>query len=84
MIFGSTSTKNINGGFAGLAIGLSLTLIHIVGIPLTGVSVNPARSIGPALLVGGEALSQVWLFIVAPIIGAALSALVWKTVLEKN
>ncbi|MFD2585102.1 aquaporin Z [Pedobacter vanadiisoli] len=84
VIFGSTSTKNINGGFAGLAIGLSLTLIHIVGIPVTGVSVNPARSIGPALLVGGEALSQVWLFIVAPIIGAALSALVWKTVLEKN
>ncbi|MBO9671928.1 MAG: aquaporin Z [Sphingobacteriaceae bacterium] len=84
VIFGSTSTKNINGGFAGLAIGLSLTLIHIVGIPVTGVSVNPARSIGPALLVGGEALSQVWLFIVAPIIGAALSALIWKTVLEKN
>jgi aquaporin Z len=84
VIFGSTSTKNINGGFAGLAIGLSLTLIHIVGIPVTGVSVNPARSIGPALLVGGEALSQVWIFIVAPIIGAALSALVWKTVLEKN
>ncbi|TBO41085.1 aquaporin Z [Pedobacter kyonggii] len=84
VIFGSTSTKNINGGFAGLAIGLSLTLIHIVGIPVTGVSVNPARSIGPALLVGGEALSQVWLFIVAPIIGAALSALVWKTVLEKS
>lgn len=84
VIFGSTSTKNINGGFAGLAIGLSLTLIHIVGIPVTGVSVNPARSIGPALLVGGEALSQAWLFIVAPIIGAALSALVWKTVLEKN
>jgi aquaporin Z len=84
VIFGSTSTKNINGGFAGLAIGLSLTLIHIVGIPVTGVSVNPARSIGPALLVGGEALSQVWLFIVAPIIGAILSALVWKTVLEKS
>lgn len=84
VIFGSTSTKNINGGFAGLAIGLSLTLIHIVGIPVTGVSVNPARSIGPALLVGGQALSQVWLFIVAPIIGAALSAVVWKTVLEKN
>jgi len=84
VIFGSTSTKNINGGFAGLAIGLSLTLIHIVGIPVTGVSVNPARNIGPALLVGGETLSQVWLFIVVPIIGAALSALVWKTVLEKN
>lgn len=58
VIFGSTSTKNIHGGFAGLAIGLSLVLIHIVGIPVTGVSVNPARSIGPAIFVGGEALSQ--------------------------
>ncbi|WP_199748298.1 MULTISPECIES: aquaporin Z [unclassified Pedobacter] len=84
VIFGSTSTKNINGGFAGLAIGLSLVLIHIVGIPVTGVSVNPARSIGPAILVGGQALSQVWLFIVAPIAGAVLSGIVWKTVLERN
>jgi aquaporin Z len=84
VIFGSTSTKNINGGFAGLAIGLSLVLIHIVGIPVTGVSVNPARSIGPAILVGGQAISQVWLFIVAPIAGAILSGIVWKTVLERN
>lgn len=84
VIFGSTSTKNINGGFAGLAIGLSLVLIHIVGIPVTGVSVNPARSIGPAILVGGQALSQVWLFIVAPIVGAVLSGIVWKTILERN
>ncbi len=84
VIFGSTSTKNINGGFAGLAIGLSLVLIHIVGIPVTGVSVNPARSIGPALFVGGLALSQVWLFILAPIIGAILSAVVWKFVLERD
>ncbi len=84
VIFGSTSTKNINGGFAGLAIGLSLVLIHIVGIPVTGVSVNPARSIGPAVLVGGAALSQVWLFILAPIIGATLSAIVWKSVLERD
>lgn len=84
VIFGSTSTKNINGGFAGLAIGLSLVLIHIVGIPVTGVSVNPARSIGPAVLVGGQALSQVWLFIVAPTAGAVLSGIVWKTLLEKN
>ncbi|WP_421939386.1 aquaporin Z [Pedobacter sp.] len=84
VIFGATSTKNINGGFAGLAIGLSLVLIHIVGIPVTGVSVNPARSIGPAILVGGEALSQVWAFIVAPLVGAALSAVVWKFVLERN
>lgn len=84
VIFGATSTKNINGGFAGLAIGLSLVLIHIVGIQVTGVSVNPARSIGPAVLAGGEALKQVWMFILAPIVGAVLSALVWKAVLEKN
>jgi aquaporin Z len=84
VIFGSTSTKNIHGGFAGLAIGLSLVLIHIVGIPVTGVSVNPARSIGPALLVGGAAISQLWLFIVAPILGAILSAVVWRFVLERK
>lgn len=84
VIFGSTSTKNINGGFAGLAIGLSLVLIHIVGIKVTGVSVNPARSIGPAVLAGGEAIKQVWLFIAAPIVGAVLSAVVWKNLLEKN
>lgn len=84
VIFGSTSTKNINGGFAGLAIGLSLVLIHITGIPVTGVSVNPARSIGPAILVGGTAISQVWLFILAPILGALLSALMWRYVLERN
>jgi aquaporin Z len=84
VIFGSTSTKNIHGGFAGLAIGLSLVLIHIVGIPVTGVSVNPARSIGPALLVGGAAISQLWLFIVAPILGATLSAIVWRHVLERK
>jgi len=84
VIFGSTSTKNINGGFAGLAIGLSLALIHIVGIPITGVSVNPARSIGPAVLVGGQAFSQLWLFILTPIAGALVSALLWKFLLERN
>jgi aquaporin Z len=84
VIFGSTSTKNIHGGFAGLAIGLSLVLIHIVGIPVTGVSVNPARSIGPALLVGGTALSQLWLFILAPILGSILSAVVWRYLLERK
>lgn len=82
VIFGSTSTKNIHGGFAGLAIGLSLVLIHIVGIPVTGVSVNPARSIGPALFTGSASLSQVWLFIAAPILGALASAFVWRFVLE--
>ena len=84
VIFGSTSTKNIHGGFAGLAIGLSLVLIHIVGIPVTGVSVNPARSIGPALLTGGAAIVQLWLFIAAPILGAVLSALTWRLLLERN
>ncbi|MGY1607941.1 MULTISPECIES: aquaporin [unclassified Geodermatophilus] len=63
-------------GFAGLAIGLTLAAVHVVGIPLTGTSVNPARSLGPALFAGGEALSQVWLFIVAPLVGAALAVLV--------
>ena len=61
-------------GFAGVAIGLVLTLIHLVGIPVTNTSVNPARSIGPAVFVGGWALSQLWLFIVAPVIGAAIAA----------
>jgi aquaporin Z len=63
-------------GFAGLAIGFSLTAIHLVGIPLDGTSVNPARSIGPALFEGGDALSHVWLFIVAPLLGAVLAAVV--------
>ena len=61
-------------GFAGLAIGLALTVVHLIGIPLTGTSVNPARSLGPALIVGGQALSQVWLFIVAPLVGGAVGA----------
>ena len=66
------------GNFAGLAIGLTLVLVHIVCIPITGTSVNPVRSIGPALFEGGKALSQLWLFIIAPFVGAALSAAVWK------
>ena len=61
-------------------IGLTLVLVHIVCIPITGTSVNPARSIGPALFEGGAALSQLWLFIVAPFVGAALSAGVWKLI----
>ena len=83
VILGSTSTKNINGGFAGLAIGFSLVLIHIVGIKITGVSVNPARSIGPAIFAGGEALSQLWLFIVAPLTGGIAAALVYNLLIEK-
>lgn len=65
--------------FAGLAIGLMLVVIHLVGINVTGVSVNPARSIGPALFVGGTALTQLWLFVVAPIIGAVAAGLLFKT-----
>jgi aquaporin Z len=66
--------KGAAAGFAGLAIGLSLTVIHLVGIPLDGTSVNPARALGPALFQGGTALSQVWLFIVAPLVGGVLAA----------
>jgi aquaporin Z len=66
-------------GFAGLAIGLTLVLIHIVGINVTGVSVNPARSLGPALFTGGNALAQLWLFIVAPLVGAAIAGLLSRS-----
>jgi aquaporin Z len=65
-------------GFAGIAIGFVLTLIHLVGIPVTNTSVNPARSIGPAIFVGGWAMTQLWLFIVAPFIGAALAAMLYR------
>lgn len=82
VIFGATH-KNAPNGFAGIAIGLTLAFIHMVGIPITGTSVNPARSFGPAVLVGGAALSELWLFIVAPIIGAVISAVIWKFWLEK-
>ena len=77
VVHGSTSEKAPKG-FAGVSIGLSLVLIHLVGIPITGTSVNPARSLGPALFVGGTALSQLWLFWVAPIVGGILAAVVWK------
>ncbi len=77
VVFGSTS-KGANNKFAGLAIGLALVLVHIVCIPITGTSVNPARSIGPAIFEGAKALSQLWVFIVAPFLGAVVAALVWK------
>ena len=80
VVLGSTDEKSGAGSLAGLAIGLTLVLVHIVCIPITGTSVNPARSIAPALFEGGQALSQLWLFIVAPLIGAALSAWVWKVI----
>ncbi len=83
VVLGTTDAKKGAGNFAGLAIGLSLILVHIVCIPITGTSVNPARSIAPALYEGGAALAQLWIFIVGPFIGAALSALVWKVIEEK-
>jgi aquaporin Z len=83
VIFGSTHKKAPHG-FAGIAIGMALTLILLVGIPITGGSVNPARSLGPAVFVGGEALSQLWLFILAPIVGAVIAAIVWKALFEKK
>lgn len=76
VILGSTD-KRAPAGFAPIAIGLCLTLIHLVGIPVTNLSVNPARSTGPAVFVGGWALSQLWLFWVAPLIGATLAGLVY-------
>jgi aquaporin Z len=69
-------------GFAGLAIGLALTLIHLISIPVTNTSVNPARSTGPAVFVGGWALQQLWLFWIAPMIGAAIAGFTYKTFLE--
>ncbi|RWR10789.1 MIP family channel protein [Paenirhodobacter populi] len=75
VILGVTD-KGAPVGFAGLAIGLTLTAVHLVGINITGTSVNPARSIGPALFVGGQALSQLWVFILAPLVGGALAGIV--------
>ena len=81
-VLGVTDKKE-NGHATGIIIGLTLTLVHLFGIPFTGTSVNPARSIGPALLQGGTALSQLWVFIVAPLVGAALASLFYKYVLKK-
>lgn len=76
-ILGVTSKAN-NGAVAGIVIGLSLTLVHLLGIAFTGTSVNPARSFGPALFVGGEALASYWVFLVGPLVGGALAAIVYK------
>ena len=76
-ILGVTSDDN-KSSVAGIVIGLTLAFVHIMGIPLTGTSVNPARSLAPAIFLGGEALSQVWVFIVAPFVGSALAAFVFK------
>ncbi len=82
-ILGVTS-KQENGSVAGIVIGLTLVLVHIFGIHFTGTSVNPARSFGPALFVGGEALANVWVFIVAPLIGGALAAVCYKFLASKK
>jgi aquaporin Z len=76
-ILGVTADSS-KSGVAGIVIGLTLTFVHIVGIPLTGTSVNPARSLGPALFAGGQALKDLWIFILAPFAGAALAALVYR------
>ena len=84
VVLGATDKKYGAGKPAGLAIGLSLILIHLMCINLTGTSVNPARSIGPALFAGGDALKDLWVFICAPLVGGALSALVWKGMVPKE
>ena len=81
VILGATHNR-APAGAAGLAIGLALTLIHLVSIPVTNTSVNPARSTGPAIFVGGWALEQLWVFWVAPIVGAAIAGFVHKGLLE--
>ncbi|MBR1688938.1 MAG: MIP family channel protein [Prevotella sp.] len=81
VVLGATAkTNGATNNFAGLAIGLSLILIHLVGINFTGTSVNPARSIGPALFERGQALADLWVFIVGPLVGGALAACIWKVI----
>lgn len=83
IILGATD-KWANGKFAGIAIGLALTLVHLISIPITNTSVNPARSTSQAIFVGGAALSQFWLFWVAPILGGAAGGLIYKFLLQRN
>ncbi|MDX1982068.1 MAG: aquaporin Z [Bryobacteraceae bacterium] len=83
IILGATD-RRAPAGFAPIAIGLGLTLIHLIGIPVTNLSVNPARSTGPAVFVGGWALQQLWLFWVAPIIGAAIAGIAYNAVFEES
>lgn len=82
IILGVTD-RRVASGFAPVAIGFALTLIHLISIPVTNTSVNPARSLGPAVFVGGELLSQVWLFWVAPILGAVIAAFVYNALFEE-
>lgn len=79
VILGVTQANTATTGFAGLVIGLTLVMIHLVGIPITGTSVNPARSVGPALFAGADALGQLWLFIVAPLIGGAIGGVLYSS-----
>ena len=79
----NVTDKKENGHATGIIIGLTLTLVHLFGIPFTGTSVNPARSFGPALLQGGTALNQLWVFILAPLVGALLASLFYKHILKK-
>ena len=84
VILGVTDPKYNHGSFGGVVIGFSLVMVHILGIGLTGTSVNPARSIGPALFAGGAALSSLWVFIVGPFVGAALAAFIYKLFAKKD
>lgn len=84
VILGVTDEKFKHGSFAGVVIGFSLVMVHILGIGLTGTSVNPARSIGPAILAGADALSVVWIFIVGPFLGAAMAAFVYRFIAKKD
>ena len=84
VVLGTTDSKKGAGNFAGLAIGLSLVLIHLVCINLTGTSVNPARSFGPALFAGGDALKDVWVFFVGPLLGGAIAAPVWACMAKEK
>ena len=81
VVLGATAkTNGATNNFAGLAIGLSLVLVHLVCIRYTGTSVNPARSLAPAIFQGGTALANLWIFIVGPFVGGALAAIIWKTI----
>lgn len=84
VILGVTDSKAGHGSFGGVVIGFSLVMVHVLGIGFTGTSVNPARSIGPALFAGGDALVSLWVFIVGPFAGAALAALVYKLMAKKD
>ena len=84
VILGVTDSKAGHGSFGGVVIGFSLVMVHILGIGLTGTSVNPARSIGPAIFAGGDALASLWVFIVGPFVGAALAALIYKLFAKKD